>query len=153
MLFRSKELESAKRIANFKQKQIMNEIKKLADESKISELTFWSQSDEMAFRGKESSVINYDSKSNLYTGKDFEYSEEELLNYKDDMEIVARNVAMSVAKEFKSNSLEGYKKILKKCYMKEVVEYFENHQDEIIEVLSEHEEKPVQDFKDRKSVV
>lgn len=141
-----KELESAKRIANFKQKQIMNEIKKLADESKISELTFWSQSDEMAFRGKESSVINYDSKSNLYTGKDFEYSEEELLNYKDDMEIVARNVAMSVAKEFKSNSLEGYKKILKKCYMKEVVEYFENHQDEIIEVLSEHEEKPVQDF-------
>ncbi len=140
------ELESAKRVANFKQKQIMNEIKKLADNSKLSELTFWSQSDEMAFRGKESSMINYNSKSNSYVGKDFEYSEDELLNYKTDIEIVARNIAMSVAKEFRTNNIDGYKKILERSYMKEAVEYFESHQDEIIEILAEHEQKPIQDF-------
>lgn len=141
------EIEAAQRIANFKQKQIMNEIKKLADSGEISELTLWSQSDEMAFRGNQSSMVNYNSKAISYSGKNIEYTEEELLNYKTDMEIVARNVAITLAKQVKSGSLEGYKKLLEKGgYMREVIEYFESHQEEILAILQENEIEPVQPF-------
>lgn len=141
------EIESAQRIANFKQKQIMNEIKKLADNGDISELTFWSQSDEMAFRGNQSSMVNYNSKAISYSGKNIEYTEEELLNYKTDIEIVARNIAITLARQVKSGSLEGYKKLLEKGgYMREAIEYFETHQDEILTILQENEIEPVQPF-------
>lgn len=141
------EIEAARRIANFKQKQIMNEIKKLADSGEISELTLWSQSDEMAFRGNQSSMVNYNSKAISYSGKNIEYTEEELLNYKTDMEIVARNVAITLAKQVKSGSLEGYKKLLEKGgYMREAIEYFETHQEEILAILQENEIEPVQPF-------
>ncbi len=141
------ELEAARRIANFKQKQIMNEVKKLADDGEISELTFWSQSDEMAFRGNQSSMVNYNSKAISYSGKNIEYTEEELLNYKTDMETVARNVAITLAKQVKSGSLEGYKKLLEKGgYMREAIEYFESHQEEILTILQENEIEPVQAF-------
>lgn len=141
------EIEAARRIANFKQKQIMNEIKKLADSGEISELTLWSQSDEMAFRGNQSSMVNYNSKAISYSGKNIEYTEEELLNYKTDMGIVARNVAITLAKQVKSGSLEGYKKLLEKGgYMREAREYFELHQEEILAILQENEIEPVQPF-------
>ncbi len=143
----SQEIEAVKRIANYKQKQIMNEFKKLAESSDISELTLWSQSDEMAFRGSEASIVNYNPRNISYSGKDIEYTEEELSNYKRDIEIVARNIAISVAKQLKSGSLEGYKKILENNgYMREAIEYFENHQEEIIGILNDNQRTPLQDF-------
>lgn len=141
------EIEAARRIASFKQKQIMNEVKKLADNDEISELTFWSQSDEMAFRGNQSSMVNYNSKAISYSGKNIEYTEEELLNYKTDMEIVARNVAITLAKQVKSGSIEGYKKLLEKGgYMREAIQYFESHQEEILTILQENHREPLQAF-------
>lgn len=141
------ELQAAARISNYRKKQMMNEVKKLASEGEISELTLWSQSDEMCFKGKDSkaSLIGYDSTRNLYFGKGIEITRGEQENYEKDLEIVLRNILLKTAKDFKSNDIEAYKKVISK-YMPEVLDYFEKNLDEVMNILKNQKSEPVQDF-------
>lgn len=138
------ELEAAKRLANFKQKQIMREFIKLADDGLIDEVTLWSQSDEMAFRGLEASVVGYDSR-NGYSDKSVDYTEEELLNYNQDIEIVSRNILINLIKNNNIKDENGLRKLLEN-FMPEVTEYFEKNIDEFLKLQEETYKEPIQDF-------
>lgn len=147
------ELLAAQRVATFRKKQMMQSFKKLAEEGKISELTIWSQSDEMCFRGNDtkSSLNSYSQKENVYSGKDIEYSQEELWDYLQDISIVSRNIALNLAKQIRLNpqSLKNYEQIYKelaKGYMPEVIKYFDSNKDEILSILEQQTREPVQDF-------
>lgn len=140
------EMEAVKRLANFKQKQIMQEFIKLADEGLIDEVTLWSQSDEMAFRGRdaEASVVNYNSNTG-FSDKSFEYTNEELLNYSQDIEIVSRNILINLIKNNNIRDEKGIRKLLEN-FMPEVKEYFEKNINEFLKLQKENYKNPVQDF-------
>ncbi len=141
------ELEAAKMVSSVRKKQIMSEILKLAEEGKISEVTLWSQSDEMCFKGKESgaSLNRYDASTNTYSGQEIELTLEEKEEYNSSMQVVLKNIVFKLAKEFKTDNIKAFEKLLLE-YMPEAQKYYLDHKQEITDMLKMQTGKPVQDF-------